>query len=303
MRLNLDDFLAPGPAAQQPQQGDFQQAMSMEEQVQMMQWMLGLSQMQTDPNAGAAGFLPQADGQACLQAQACVGSGQAFVTQDYIGQLSVNPSAVPPPMTDVSAAQFVPSGAFDVGAAAFQMPFMPAQAPPPPLQPVPGLFAQPALAQAAGTVLQQAPAQPPPPQPLQAPHGPQQLQQMAMHIQKLLQIQQPAQPPGPQMPVLADAFLAAAFPALAGGGSPGAALAAALAQGPAATSAFASDPSGARWADQQEAMTAPMALPPFPVPMFPPAAEPGAAAQPPGGRVSISVAHFPEPGASTPPLV
>lgn len=310
LRLKLDDFLAPGPAAQQPQRGDFQQAMSMEEQIQMMQWIcsVGMNQMQTDQNTGAAGFLPQADGQACgMQAQACVGSGQAFAPQDYIGQLSVNPSAVPP-VTDVSTTQFVPSGTFDVGAGAFQMPFMPAQAP---LQPVPALFAQPAQAQATGTLLQQAPAQPPPqPQPSQAPQGSQQLQQMAVHIQKLLQMQQPpppavpvAQPPGPQMPQMMSApdaaVLAAAFPAPAGGDGPSAALAAAAARGPAATSAFASGPSGARWADEQEAMAAPMALPPFPVPLFPPAAEHGAAAQPTAGRISISVGHFPEPGAST----
>lgn len=316
LRLKLDDFLAPGPAAQQPQQpqqpqqGDFQQAMSMEDQMQMMQWIcsVGMNQMQTDQSMGAAGFLPQADGKACgMQAQACMGSGQVFAPQDYIGQLTVNPSAVPP-VTDVSTTQFVPSGTFDVGAGAFQMPFMPPQAPPPPLQPLPALFAQPAQAQAAGTVLQQAPAQQPTqPQP---PQAPQQLQQMAMHIQKLLQIQQPpqpavpvAQPPGAQMPQMMSApdaaVLAAAFPAPAGVDGPGTAPAAAAVRGPAATSAFAPGPSGARWADEQEAMAAPMALPPFPVPMFPPAAEAGAAAQPPAGRISISVGHFPEPGAST----
>jgi len=304
LRLKLDDFLAPGPAVQQPQQGDFQQAMSMEEQMQMMQWIcsVGIGQMQTDPSMGAAGFLPQPDGQACgMPAQASLVAGQVFAPQDYLGQLHVNPSAVPP-VADAPAVPFVPSGAFDVAAGAFQMPFMPAQAPPPPpLQPVPALFAQPAQAQATGTVLQ-APAQPPQPQ---APQGPQQLQQMAMQIQKLLQMQQPgqpvmplAQPPGPQMPQMlsaADAaVLAAAFPAVAGPGT-----APAPAPAAAAASVFAPSSSGARWADEQEAMTAPMALPPFPVPMFPPAAEPGAAAQPPAGRISISVGHFPEPGAAT----
>jgi len=299
MRLRLDDFLAPGPAAQQPPtQGDFQQAMQMPNEMEMMQWIcsmgsMGMGPMPVDQQMGAAGFVPQADGQGCgMQPQVCMGSAQAFPPQDCMGQLGINLSGVPS-MADATGAQFAQGDTFDASAGAFQVPTWPAQAPAP-AAPVPTLFPQQVQPQA--TAQQPTQPQPSPQTAAQMPQQPPvQLQQMAMQIQKLLQIQQPTQPPvpavqpmGPQLLPGTDAgMIAMGFPAPAGSAA-GSGAAPSAAPGPAA-GAFAPGPSSTRWADKPEATT--VALPPFP--MFSPAAEQG------GGRISISVGHFPEPGTSS----
>jgi len=268
LRLRLDDFLAPGPTLQQtlPLQGDFQQATSVPDQMEMMQWIcsMAMGPVSVEQHVGAAGFPQQADGHCGMQRQ-------VFSPQDCMAQLGINLSAVPP-MADGASAPFAAGGAFDGGAGAFQVPFLPAQAPAH-AAPTPALFAQQAQPQAP-QLAQQQPQLP--------------MQQMAMQIQQqLLQMQQPlrpaapaAQPPGPQA-----VMLAAAFPNPAGGDNSGAIPAAA------ARATAASTAQGARWSDEPEAI----ALPPFP--MFAPTAEQGGSAQPTSnGRIGISVGHFPEPG-------